>query len=702
MADRLSGRVRAILVALVAAVTIAGVTPALAVLCTGPEGFGTCHRKIRPHVGEFPFAVTVSESENRVIVVDLFNGLGYKYPRANISNDPIIFSGPLPSPVTYSGIAYTPADELFWVATTDGGGSHTLVQSSLAGVMIAEFPLTSPGGGYIGDISYNSDTMTFWGCDLESDMYFEFNPDGTLTGVDFLSPAIAYGADAFGTGIAVATLAGTKVLDIPMGIPSQLQPTEVRRFDTSGTEIGQVYQLSAATSPSQAWVTGIAYTSTGSQPTPTEFVVDAIGNFLYEVPVLEQSINHVTNLTCTVTDTNAVDLSWVNNQTYAGIRVMRDGLVLETLTFGAESFTDTTADEGTHTYVIQVMQTSSSPWTASLSCDAVTGPGRLLTAVAHQGSNPFGIAVDEDNDEVYVLDLDGQLHRYTRTLDYIGAEATLAAGSTLTGLTIMGGELYMVDATLGQLIRATNPTPGPVTLLESVPFQSPLGGAVGGISFDETTGTFWAVDVSQNIYFQFNADGSLVADSSISFSAGNGNGNGVTSIGATGLIDITAGSTGSPIVDRVVRLDGAGAEQMFEYDVTPTTQAGFVNGLVYTDEGFNGDPGEYLVGNDTNVIYAISLLSQGAPFVRGDVNGDGTINLIDATFHLQVLFGTTSPTFTCADALDVDDDGILALPDVIYSLAFLFTGGPPPPAPFPACEIDPTDDANSCDTFDGC
>ena len=42
------------------------------------------------------------------------------------------------------------------------------------------------------------------------------------------------------------------------------------------------------------------------------------------------------------------------------------------------------------------------------------------------------------------------------------------------------------------------------------------------------------------------------------------------------------------------------------------------------------------------------------------------------------------------------------LSDVMYTLGYLFSGGPPPPAPFPTCEVDPTEDVNSCESHGGC
>ena len=81
-------------------------------------------------------------------------------------------------------------------------------------------------------------------------------------------------------------------------------------------------------------------------------------------------------------------------------------------------------------------------------------------------------------------------------------------------------------------------------------------------------------------------------------------------------------------------------------------------------------------------------------FLRGDVNGDGTINISDAILGLRVLFGLKP--LSCLDAADVNDDGIINIADPIYILAFLFADGPPPPAPYPEVGTDPTEDSLQC------
>ncbi|MGE3164426.1 MAG: dockerin type I domain-containing protein [Planctomycetota bacterium] len=70
------------------------------------------------------------------------------------------------------------------------------------------------------------------------------------------------------------------------------------------------------------------------------------------------------------------------------------------------------------------------------------------------------------------------------------------------------------------------------------------------------------------------------------------------------------------------------------------------------------------------------------PFVRGEINGDGSVDIGDAIALLNFLFsGGAAPNPAAAG--DVNGDGSTDVGDVIYLLAFQFSGGPQPPAPFP-------------------
>jgi len=89
-----------------------------------------------------------------------------------------------------------------------------------------------------------------------------------------------------------------------------------------------------------------------------------------------------------------------------------------------------------------------------------------------------------------------------------------------------------------------------------------------------------------------------------------------------------------------------------------------------------------------------------APFIRGDADQDLQLNLTDAIHIIQYLFEGSADR-RCMDAMDVEGDGAVDLSDCIYLLGWLYTGGEPPPEPFPDCGLDPAprDERLSCEEF---
>lgn len=90
----------------------------------------------------------------------------------------------------------------------------------------------------------------------------------------------------------------------------------------------------------------------------------------------------------------------------------------------------------------------------------------------------------------------------------------------------------------------------------------------------------------------------------------------------------------------------------------------------------------------------------GTPFLRGDSNADGGVDISDAITSLNYLFrGGVFPS--CVAALDANDDGGVDIADAIYLLGWLFRGGPAPPAPGPGagCTTDPTPDTLGCESY---
>jgi len=89
-------------------------------------------------------------------------------------------------------------------------------------------------------------------------------------------------------------------------------------------------------------------------------------------------------------------------------------------------------------------------------------------------------------------------------------------------------------------------------------------------------------------------------------------------------------------------------------------------------------------------------------FLRGDADGNATLDLTDAIRTLGFLFqGDAEPS--CLDAADFNDDGAVDVSDAISSLGYQFLGGAPAPLPGSAtCGPDATEDALSCESFTAC
>jgi len=83
-------------------------------------------------------------------------------------------------------------------------------------------------------------------------------------------------------------------------------------------------------------------------------------------------------------------------------------------------------------------------------------------------------------------------------------------------------------------------------------------------------------------------------------------------------------------------------------------------------------------GNFANpVIIAGSPEPEGVgPFLRGDSNADGVLNISDPSYILTWLF-KSGPEPTCVDAADSDDNGEVNMTDAVAVFARLFTGGGP-------------------------
>jgi hypothetical protein len=102
----------------------------------------------------------------------------------------------------------------------------------------------------------------------------------------------------------------------------------------------------------------------------------------------------------------------------------------------------------------------------------------------------------------------------------------------------------------------------------------------------------------------------------------------------------------------------------------------------------------------SELIEILVLPEAGTPFVRGDVNADGAIDLGDPIRLIFALYGGGS--IDCLQSADTDDGGGLDLTDAIVLLNYLFLSGSPPPAPFPECGAVDAGGGLDCVFFEPC
>lgn len=165
--------------------------------------------------------------------------------------------------------------------------------------------------------------------------------------------------------------------------------------------------------------------------------------------------------------------------------------------------------------------------------------------------------------------------------------------------------------------------------------------------------------------------------------------------------------SGSELVAKMIRIDGI-IEDAFSISKSPAIDCND-NGIpdaedlasgTDTDCDENGtlDSCDLASGAIDSDSDGVLDACQGVPFVRGDVNQDGSVDIADVIYSLGYLFGGL--TLSCHDAADTNDDGTVDIADPISLLGFLFNGDAPPGPPYPRCA--PAGLLSQCAEFLGC
>jgi hypothetical protein len=160
-----------------------------------------------------------------------------------------------------------------------------------------------------------------------------------------------------------------------------------------------------------------------------------------------------------------------------------------------------------------------------------------------------------------------------------------------------------------------------------------------------------------------------------------------------GRQDLAVGSSESAEVRILYGRTGGDLER------GPAFPAASPASLIAGDYNADGRQDLLVVGDCAYVL--VNAPSAAAPFIRGDDNEDGDINLADVVFNLQFQFAQgTAPS--CARTLDANDDGAINIADPVRMLNHLFSQGGPLPEPFLACGPDGTEDSLACPSYPHC
>ena len=106
------------------------------------------------------------------------------------------------------------------------------------------------------------------------------------------------------------------------------------------------------------------------------------------------------------------------------------------------------------------------------------------------------------------------------------------------------------------------------------------------------------------------------------------------------------------------------------------------------DDGIDNEGDGFVDRLDLECANSPPVIPAGMPvyvfFIRGDANGDGRVNVLDALSLIRFI-GGEEQNHDCAAALNTNGDGGVDVSDALPLLRWIFLDGPPLPYPFPGC-----------------
>ncbi len=410
--------------------------------------------------------------------------------------------------------------------------------------------------------------------------------------------------------------------------------------------------------------------------------------------------NAPTDLTVTSScSLDTVDLGWINNSTYTGITIERDGVVIANLAGDATAYSDASPPEGFLSYTVRGNCTSGAGEIAGFT-DHYNYNGEDTIVVAMEGlfdggdtgSNDTGAAIQQSllaagaNSKLIRMQID----EYACLDSAQITQVWIACGTYPTNVLLNSDEANLI-ATLAES--------GVAIYFESTDhwsFNHPVS------AFDDRDGVAqpYSQDDNDSLVsldgFDSGVGLDMSANQNVSYNQDNqattGNPNDYNDVLIAATAEVAGGEAG-----LVWKFDDALG---VDYGVTTAYVPGTGGNVICSSFELGG------YGGDLDAVVAayrefLGAVGDPGQFLRGDCNADGAFNIADAVYVLGNLF-SGGPEGPCLDSCDSNDDGGINIADAIASLGSLFSGTGPLPPPFVDCGNDPTVDGLECATYDSC
>ena len=262
-----------------------------------------------------------------------------------------------------------------------------------------------------------------------------------------------------------------------------------------------------------------------------------------------------------------------------------------------------------------------------------------------------------------------------------------AGGGFLSPAGLESGEVKVIDDNILRIRDIQGVIPGSVQTVEiSAINKAPLQGFSIGVKFDPTVVRFLELDLTGTITQAMEAEYVVPLFD---------NTRGQFILGV--LIDSLP-----PVENRAIPATGLDLTlAKVKVQVLQEVPAGSGGIELILEDGLGLPPIRNLFVIDNQSVAPIKqngrleLVSE-APFLRGDVNADGKVDISDPIATGDWIF-RGSRQVICQKRGDSNDDGKVTLEDMVFTLLYLFTSqGRILPQPFPRPGFDPTPDGLAC------